>query len=317
MVNTYILTWVRCLIVVTLGLAVNIGAPSQATELGQTVTNIASVSYDEPDGGQTTVLTNPASFVIEAARTESTIEFFRYAPNAPDAINTQINGADYAPTGHANGGFVAMPMPERTIGVPIDISGPIALVSASTYFSGELMLVRVQDAGQNADASRIETIIITITTADGDEICLRLYESGLDTAEFWAWVPSSRDQTPINDQVLTTPQGTTLTATYIDSFDATEVSVDTALVDPYGRVFSGITGDYVDNARVTLIDVATGQPASVFGIDGVSAYPNSVLSGQDTTDASGLIYDIPPRRVSLSSRSIGRIFRPRRSPRRL
>jgi len=308
MVSIHILTWVRCLIsiaLVTTGLST---VSAQATELGQTVTNIASVSYDEPDGGQTTVLTSPASFIVEAARTDSTIEFFRYAPNAPDALTTQINGADYAPTGHENDGFTAMPAPERTKGVPIDISGPIPLVPASTYFTGELMFVRVQDAGQNGDATRIETITIIITTADGDEVCLRLYESGVNTGEFWAWIPSSRDQTPINDAVLTTLQGTTLTATYTDSFDETEVSVDTALVDPYGRVFNGITGDYVDGARVTLIDVATGQPADVYGIDGVSVYPNSVLSGQNVTDASGLVYDIRPGEFRFPLAPLGEYF---------
>lgn len=308
MVSRHVLAWVRCLIFVAMMMTgLHIGF-AQATTLGQTVTNIASVSYVERGGGQVTVLTNPASFVIEARRTESTIEFFRYAPIAPDALSTQLNGADYAPTGHENGEFVAMPMPERTKGVPIDISDPSPLVSASTYFSGELMFIRVQDAGQNADVSRIEMIVITITTSDGDEICLRLYESGLDTGEFWAWIPSSRDQTPINDPVLTTPPGTTLTVTYTDSFDATDVSVATALVDPYGRVFSGITGDYIDGARVTLIDVTTGQPASVFGIDGVSVYPNSVLSGQDTTDASGLVYDIRPGEFRFPLAPLGEYF---------
>ena len=308
MVNKYVLMWVRCLIVATLMMAGFYTGQAQAGTLGQTVTNVASVSYDVDGNGQVTVLTNPASFVIEAARTESTIDFFRYSPNAPDAINTQINGADYAPTGHENGGFVPVPAPERTKGVPLNIDAPIPLIPASTYFSGELMFVRVIDVGQNGDPSKIETVVITIITSDGDEVCLRLYESSANSGEFWTWIPSSRDQTPINDPILTTPQGTTLTATYIDSFDETEVSVDTALVDPYGRVFNGTTGDYVDNARVTLISVATGQPASVFGIDGVSVYPNSVLSGQDTTDASGLVYDIRPGEFRFPLAPLGEYF---------
>ncbi len=308
MVNKYILLWVRCSVVIAFMVTLLNGHISQAATLGQTVTNIASVSYDEPSGGKTTVLTNPASFVIEAVRTESTIEFFRYSPNAPDAINVQLNGADYSPAGDGSGSFQAMPAPERTAGVPLDISAPTALIPASTYFSGELMFVRVRDIGQNGDPNRIETLNITITTADGDEIHLRLYESGVDTGEFWAWVPSSRDQTSINDAVLTTPQGTTLTATYVDNFDATEVSVDTALVDPYGRVFSGITGDYIDGARVTLINAATGQPATVFGIDGVSEYPNSVISGQATTDASGLVYDIRPGEFRFPLAPLGEYF---------
>jgi len=294
MVNRWVLSWVRCLIFVALGLTVLKNSLVQASTLGQTVTNVASVGYDDPDGGHTTVLTNPAVFIIEAARTESTIEFFRHSPNAPDAINVQINGSDFASETHVPGLFLTMPPPERTKGNPIDITGPIPLIPASTYFSGELMFIRVRDLGQNGDPNRIETVIITVITSEGDEICLRLYESGPNSGEFWAWVPSTRDPTPINDQTLTTFQGTTLTATYIDSFDSTEISIDTALVDPYGRVFNGITGDYVDNVRVTLINAATNQPADVFGIDGVSVYPNSVLTGQDTRDASGLAYDIRP-----------------------
>jgi len=279
---------------VATGLIALNGELVQASTLGQTVTNVASVGYDDPGGGRTTVLTNPAVFVIEAARTESTIEFFRYSPNAPEAINVQINGSDYALTTHTSGSFLAMPAPERSKGQPLDISAPIPLISAETYFSGELIFVRVRDLGQNGDPNRIETVIAIIMTSDGDEICLRLYESGPNTGEFWAWVPSTRDPTPINDQALTTPSNTILTGTYIDSFDSTEISIDTALVDPYGRVFNGITGDYVDNVRVTLINTATNQPANVFGVDGVSIYPNSVLTGQDTTDSSGLIYDIRP-----------------------
>jgi uncharacterized repeat protein (TIGR01451 family) len=294
MVNKWVLSWVRCLICVAIGLTAFHSSLVQASTLGQTVTNVASVGYDEPGGGRTTVLTNPAIFVIEAERTNSTIEFFRYSPNAPDAILVQLNGSDYAVSQHVTGPFLAMPAPERSAGNLININKPIPLVSASTYFSGELMFVRVLDLGQNGDPNKIETLIVTIKTSNGDEICLRLYESGPNTGDFWAWVPSTRDPTPTNDQSLTTTQGTTLTATYIDSFDSSEISIDTALVDPYGRVFNAITGDFVDNARVTLINATTNQPADVFGVDGVSVYPNSVLTGQNTTDASGLVYDIRP-----------------------
>ena len=280
-------------VIISFGLSFAGGAA--ATTLGQTVTNTAVLSYDDTDGGRVNVLTNPASFVIEAERTESTIEFFRFSPNAPDAQSVQINGSDYSPSGDGNGIFTAMGPAQRSDGGGIiDLSTPIPLIPATTYQTGELMFVRVADAGQNGDPNVVETVIITVETSNGDTITLRLYETGPDTGEFWAYVPSNRDVTPQNDSSLTTEQGTTLTATYIDSFDATEVSVDTALVDPYGRVFNGLTGELIDGARVTLIDVSTGLPANVFGIDGFSVYPNSVLTGQDITDESGLVYDIRP-----------------------
>ncbi len=291
MVRERILMWVRCLVVTAL--LSFFGQNVNAATLGQTVTNVASVSFDGT-GERVTVLTNPAEFVIEAARTPSTIQFYRYSPNAPDAVNIALNGADYSPSGQTNGLFVPMPAPERTQGQPLDISAPVPLVPASSYFSGELMFVKVEDLGHNGDPNIVESVIITITTDNGDSIVMRLYESGNDTGEFWGWLPSSRDTTPINDTVLSVASGATITATYIDSFDATEVSIDTALIDPYGRVFNAITGELVDNARVTLINALTGQPANVYGIDGVSEYPNEVLSGQDVTDASGLVYDLRP-----------------------
>ncbi|HHL43385.1 MAG TPA: carboxypeptidase regulatory-like domain-containing protein, partial [Hellea balneolensis] len=261
-----------------------------ATELGKQVDNVALFSYRVDGSRPRTVLTNTASFTIEAARTDSTIEFFRYAPGATNPQYHSMNGSDY----RQNGNFVPMPAPLHTNGSVIDTSAPIPLLPATTYLSGEMIFVRVTDPGQNGDANRIETIVVTITTGAGDEITLRLYESGPDTGEFWAYVPSSRDTTAPNDTELTTPSGTTITGTYVDAFDSTETSIDTALVDPYGRVFNSVNGDLIDGARVTIINDETGEPAQVFGIDGMSDYPATVISGQDTSDASGLTYPMRP-----------------------
>lgn len=273
---------------VWLTLSVLCGLTAHATELGATVTNIASISYDDPDRGPITFVTNPAVFVIEAQRTESTIEFFRYAPTTPGANAVNLYGSDYSPSGETDGPFI----PENISGYGIDLSNPVPLTPAEAYSTGEIMFVRVTDPGQNGDPNRIETVVVTITTSTGDEIVLRLYESGPDTGEFWAYVPSTREQTPNHDEMLTTGSETTLTATYVDSFDDTEISIDTALVDPYCRVFNALTGDLIDGATVRLIDSRTGQLATVYGIDGVSEYPAEIISGQPVSDASGFVYDI-------------------------
>ncbi|HMN54075.1 MAG TPA: hypothetical protein PKC32_07780, partial [Sphingopyxis sp.] len=65
------------------------------------------------------------------------------------------------------------------------------------------------------------------------------------------------------------------------------------LVDPFGMVFDSGDGSAVPGSRVTLIDNATGQPAQVFGDDGASAYPATLVTGQDVTDASGRVYSFP------------------------
>ncbi len=62
------------------------------------------------------------------------------------------------------------------------------------------------------------------------------------------------------------------------------------LIDPYGNVFDSGDGSPVAGTRVTLIDVATGQPATVFGDDGVSIYPSSMIVGSTVTDSSGATY---------------------------
>jgi uncharacterized repeat protein (TIGR01451 family) len=268
--------------------------PAFAAELGQTVTNIALVSFDGADGDPITVRTNPAHFVIEAERTDSTIEFFRYSPNSPDAVATTINGSEYSPTGVVSGPFTAVTPPNLVGNIPLNLGDDIPLLPAELYNTGETMFVRVIDLGQNGDSAVVETITVTVVSSNGDQITLRLYESGPDTGHFWAYVPTTSNQTPINDAELTTEQGAELTATYIDLFDATEISIDTAFVDPNCRVFNGLTGELVTGAVVTLIDNTTGQPAQVFGVDGFSSFPAEYLSGSTVTDESGLTYELRP-----------------------
>ncbi len=264
------------------------------TPLGETVSNVAQVTY-EHSSGPLSVDTNVADFTVVARPTPSTIEFFRYAPHAPDHFTTQINGSDYSPTGEThNAEFLPLGAPVSTGGNALDFSGDVPLIPAETYFSGELMVLRVTDAGQNGDPERIETVIITIETTGGDQICLRLYESGANTGEFYGYVPSTSEPSAANDAKLTAPKDTELTARYVDVFDATEVSIDTALVDPFGRLFDSLTGELVDGAEVTIVEADTGAPAEVFGVDGISPYPSTLMSGTTVTDAGGTVYELDP-----------------------
>lgn len=279
------LVWACVVVCTTLGLA--------HADLGERVSNTAYVSQDTPNG--TLVLpTNEAAFTIEARRTPSEIEFFRIVENAPDAITVQLNGSDYSPSGELSGpysSFEAVPLlGQKTL----DTTAPVSLVPAQTYLSGELMVVRVMDLGQNGNSERIETVMITVEADNGDTITLRLYEDQPDSGHFFGFFPSSAAPTAPNDRVITAPQDTQLTATYIDTFDATEVSVDTALVDPFGRVFDSFTGDLLDQVSVTIVDANTGLPAEILGLDGTGTYPASVRTGEATSDTSGITYPAAP-----------------------
>jgi hypothetical protein len=130
------------------------------------------------------------------------------------------------------GPYTSTGAPITSGGRTVDLSGPIPLIPATTYLAGELMFVRVTDTGQNLDSTEIDTVNITITADNGDEITMRLYESGPDTGEFFAYLPSTDEATPTNDPRITADGNTSLTATYVDVFDSTDVTVDTAILNP-------------------------------------------------------------------------------------
>lgn len=261
-----------------------------ANNFGTDVSNIATISYTL---GETTntVVTPRAVFTIRPPATPAIIEFFRFSPTASNPILRNINGSDFSPSGEIDGPFSSIG-PAVTAGNQlIDITGPVPLIPATTFLAGELMFVRVIDTGQNLNSDEIDTIAITVQASNGDSITLRLFESDVNSGEFFVYLPSTPLQSPRNDNVISAGENTQLTATYIDAFDATDVTVDTAFLNPLNRVFSSVTGELVDGARITLIDLDTGQEAEVFGVDGFSAFPPEVVSGEDVLDASNLVYD--------------------------
>ncbi|MCB2112270.1 MAG: hypothetical protein R3C42_04765 [Parvularculaceae bacterium] len=264
---------------------------AHAAVLGAQVDNVARVDYTI-GGASLSVAPPAASFTIEAARTPSTIEFLRYSPSAPDAVPVMLNGSDYRSA--AASPFQAIGPLLSAGGSQIDTSAPVPLIAANAYFTGEPIIIRVSDAGQNGDPAAIENLTATIRTAGGDIVELRLYESGPNTGVFLAWIPSVSGAVVPNDAALTISHGGVLTARYQDPFDSTETSTATAGVDPFGRVFDALTGALIDGAIVSIVDDATGSPARVFGIDGVSAYPSTIVTGQTVTDSGGMVYPLGP-----------------------
>jgi len=256
---------------------------------GEEVVNVATMTYPLGNGTRT-VVTEEAVFVIRPTNTPATIEFFRHSPTAPSPIFRSINGSDYSPNGELDGPFTSIGAPVTTGGQTVDLSSPLPLIPATTYLGGELMFIRVKDEGRNLNSTEIETVNITIEASNGDIITIRLYESGPDSAEFFAYLPSTPGPSDENDNVISAGSNTQLTATYIDTLDKTDVTVDTAILNPLNRVFSSVDGSNIDGAVVTLVNVDTGAEAVVYGVDGFSTFPSEVISGDDTIDAGGLTY---------------------------
>jgi uncharacterized repeat protein (TIGR01451 family) len=163
---------------------------------------------------------------------------------------------------------------------------------AEVYHAGQNIYIQVKDGDQNLDPYTKQTVSVTLAdSTSGDTETFVLTETGNNTGIFIGNIPSTRllNATP-NDGVLSVNIDSTITATYTDKFDNTDVAASAALVDPFGLVFDSSSGVPLDGATITIVNVATGLPATVFGDDGVSAFPATVVSGSTVTDASGATY---------------------------
>ncbi|MGD9217441.1 MAG: OmpA family protein, partial [Desulfobacteraceae bacterium] len=178
--------------------------------------------------------------------------------------------------------------------VPIDMSGPVPLVSASVYHQGEPIFFRVSDLDQNLYPGLMETIWVLVTvpgTAESE--MLLLTETGNNTGVFAGYIQSGNLGAGSADDfngLLDVSEGLQIEARYTDSADASDTVVTAAVVDPFGVVFDSATGSPVDNVEITLVDDATGSPATVHGDDGVSAFPATIVTGGSYVDGSGKVY---------------------------
>ncbi len=167
---------------------------------------------------------------------------------------------------------------------------------SNTVRAGQTVLFQVDAQGANTNASEIDQLSITITTTTGDRETETIFETGNNTGVFVGQIDTIRMPPAVvqGDCRLSIVDGANIAITATLPGDNT-VLVETAidvLADPFGVVFDSETGEPVDGATVTLIDVATGQPATVFAEDGVTSWPSTLISGQSVTDGAGNVTDL-------------------------
>ncbi len=177
-------------------------------------------------------------------------------------------------------------------------TAPASLQSTDSFRAGEVLVVGVTLASANVDREERETLSVTLELENGDREQITLTETADNSGEFVGiintiGVPPGVTQ---GDCRLSVESGAPLALRVTDQANASLVALATInfLVDPFGIVFDSGDGTAVPGSRVTIVDAATGQPAQVFGDDGISVYPSSVVTGQRVTDAGGTVYDFPP-----------------------
>jgi len=267
------------------------------TPPGTLITNLGQGVFTPPGGVPATVLSNPDTITTGVARTPSTTQILHYAPGALGAFAANVGPASCSTSGTGAGPFVPAPNPTDLSGAPINLSAAIELLSGGAFHQGEALFLRVVDADQNLNALAVESALITIVSqTTGDVEVLSASETGANTGEFIAYLMSGAPPPVSGDCRLSVIAGETMLASYSDPADGADSSSSGALVDPLGLVFDSATGAPVDGAQITLIDSASGLPATVFGDDGVSSFPSTITSGGTASDSGGSNYTFAPGR---------------------
>lgn len=177
-------------------------------------------------------------------------------------------------------------------------TSPASLQSSDAFRAGEVLVVGVTLPSANVNPNAIDTLPVILDLANGDSERITLTETAANSGEFVGFINTIGVPPAVvpGDCRLSVNPGTPIQLRVTDQANASLVAIATIdfLVDPFGIVFDSGDGAAVPGSRVTLINTATGQPAQVFGDDGVSAYPSTVITGQNVTDAGGKVYTFPP-----------------------
>lgn len=262
-----------------------------ATDPGTVISNAAQLEFNLPGIANTDVVnTNVVSATVVPVPSTSTLSLLRFT-DASSATQNATAGPTQCLSG---GGFRTLPNPVFANGSSVDASQMLALINTDTIHANDPVFIQVTDADQNRSATAIDTIDLVIRSAIGDRETLRLRETGLNTGVFVGFIATRASATATSgDCVLQVDRDTTLTADYVDSFNNTDTSEASVLVDPYGLVFDSLTGQPINGARVRLINATTGLPANVFGDNGIATYPAEMTTGNAVTDSGGTVYNLP------------------------
>ena len=265
----------------TLKLAAGESLPAGTqVNLNVTVTDAGGLTYIE---AFTITATQSGGGVSDAA-----LNFRQYGPGAPGATVFSVGQAQCA--AGAGGPFHDVP-PPSSFGSGIPVPGPVELSSTNAFKAGDGLFVELVDMDADLNPASVDTTLVTLTTDGGDIEVLRVVETGANTGIFVGYLAVSAGPSAPYDCALAGAAGIEITADYTDPGDPTDAASALAFVDPLGLVFDSSSGRPIDGAVITIVEAASGIPATVFGDDGVSLYPSTVTTGGQAVDDSGAIYD--------------------------
>lgn len=271
--------------------AIFVAMPAIASPPGAIISNQATL-YHEPNPGLTvTTPSNIVELTTAVVRSNAVVEFTRVV-GAGSGDYQETTGPSACLQG---GSFVNLADPVLLGGGVLDPTQVSDVSATSAYNLGESVFIRLIDSDQNLDFQVIDYAVVSVSGATtGDVETVRLSETGLDTGVFAGYLPTVGAAATSGDCVLQGAADTNVVVSYVDPNDATDSATASAELDPVHRVFESRTGSVVDGALIELVDAVTGMPATVYGNDGFSVFPSSIISGGTTTDSGGTVYVFGP-----------------------
>ena len=234
-----------------------------------------------------TRIENTATLVYRSAGVDRVLASNAVALDVAITKRPTSLGFRLLPRGMVLGGMACSKDPLAFTPAPIE-ADELAAAPPLAALDVDQPLIMVLDApGSNRDPGVREYATIDVESGPVHST-IALRETGADTGIFAGGVPASGTHPELADCDLTLRRGSGLKISFRED-PWSLASTYSTLIDPAGYVFDSTTAALVDGATVSLVDAA-GNPAQVFGDDGISRYPSTVISGQAVTDASGRVY---------------------------
>jgi len=262
-----------------------VAAPARASASSgaRTISNIATIAWEA--GGQHLELPSNRVDISVASAAPATLETFRLADMLfPPALLGGTCGDPSQATGQALQGSAAPPL------------SSFEMIATSEILAGRPVVLALDHPSANRDSQAIETLHVIVQTNLGDREEVVLIETSANSGRFVGIILTTTASAVAGDCRLSANPDERLVIGLAEELGAPPIAQAQLdiLVDPFGIAFDSRDGTPVAGVRITLIDLSTGAPAVVFGDDGVSSYPATVVTGQSVTDSGGSRYDFPP-----------------------
>ncbi|MFL6858880.1 MAG: hypothetical protein ACJ8EB_13380 [Allosphingosinicella sp.] len=235
---------------------------------------MATIEWDE-GGKRLRLESNRVDLLVEAASRPTSLAAYRFAATGTMSTTIAAPRCGNAPATLA-AAWRAIPL------------APARLAPAERIRAGEPLLLVLDHADGNRDPGAVESVAAEVVARSGDRETLTVFETGPDTGRFAGYVQTVPAGEPAasGDCRLAVERGDRITVRSVQAAASVEVAAD-----PLGLAFDSVSAGPVGGARISLVDAATGQPATVYGDDGSAAFPATIVAGASVRDAAGKAYD--------------------------